>query len=114
MRRIITSLPTLVTFLTLSLASYCVSAQDDVGIAAITQPSGTVCRGNANIEVTLHNYGAVNISTCAIQWSVDGILQTPYSYAGTHTPGSDDSVIIRHYYFNASTYSIVAYSENPN
>ncbi|MCX6274174.1 MAG: T9SS type A sorting domain-containing protein [Bacteroidetes bacterium] len=114
MRRIITSLPSLVSILCLSLFSIQTQAQDDAGIAGITQPASTVCRGNANVEATLHNYGAVNITTCTVQWTVNGVLQAPFSYSGTLTPGSDATVTLGNYIFNAGAYAIVAYSENPN
>ncbi len=114
MRRIITSLPTLVFSFTLLLFQFNVQAQDDAGISGITQPSGTVCRGNANVEATLHNYGAVNISTCTVQWMVNGILQTPFAYSGTLTPGSDATIALGNFNFNGGSYAIVAYSENPN
>ncbi len=114
MRRTITSLPTLICFLTLSLFYTQTQAQDDAGIAGITQPSGTVCRGNANVEATLHNYGAVNINTCTVQWTVNGVLQTPFSYSGTLIPGGDTSVTLGNYNFNSGAYAIIAYSENPN
>ena len=89
-------------------------AQDDAGIAAITQPTGTVCRGNANVEAILHNYGAGNITTATVQWSVNGILQAPVNYAGTLTPGDDTTLLLGSFNFNAGNYDLVAYSENPN
>ncbi len=94
-------------------ASLTLQAQD-AGVAAITQPTGTVCRGSASVEATLHNYGAVDISTCTVQWTVNGVAQTAYSFIGTLTPGSDAAVTLGNYNFNAGAYSIVAYSENPN
>src|SRR6185369_8814215 len=114
MRRIITSLPSLISMMALSLFCITARAQDDAGIAAIAQPSGTVCRGNANVDATLHNYGAVNITTCTIQWIVNGVTQTAVSYTGTLTPGSDTTLTLGIYNFNAGIYSITAYSEIPN
>lgn len=113
MRRVTTPLHYILSFL---LFIFCTSAfaQDDAGISAITQPSGTVCRGSANVEATLHNYGAANITTATVQWSVNGILQTPVSYAGTLIPGDDTTMLLGTYSFNAGNYTIVAYSENPN
>src|SRR6188768_2865828 len=113
MRRITTSLNYLLSFI---LILFCTAAfaQDDAGIAAITQPAGTVCRGNANVEATLHNYGAANITTVTVQWSVNGILQAPVNYAGTLTPGDDTTLLLGNFNFNAGNYALVAYSENPN
>lgn len=113
MRRIITS-PTLLSLIFISFFGMAAQAQDDAGIAAITQPSGTVCRGSANVNATLHNYGAANITSATVQWKVNGVLQTAVSYTGTLTPGSDTSLNLGSYNFNAGAYTIVAYSENPN
>ncbi|CAN5652287.1 hypothetical protein BH11BAC1_BH11BAC1_01500 [soil metagenome] len=112
MRRISTSLSSLI--LCLSLFCNYSQAQDDAGISAITQPVGTVCRGSANVAATLHNYGAANITTVTVQWSVNGVLQTPLSYAGTLVPGGDTTLSLGAFNFNGGTYGIVAYSQNPN
>ena len=114
MRRSFTSLNSKLFLIAFSLFSTIASAQDDAGIAAITQPAGTVCRGNADVEATLHNYGALNITTCTVQWNVNGVLQTPVNFNGTLTPGSDTTLVLGNYVFNGGVYSIVAYSENPN
>src|SRR5215218_10148061 len=113
MRRVSTCLHNILTFV---IFLFCTAAfaQDDAGIAAITQPAGTVCRGNAGVEATLHNYGAANITTVTVQWSVNGILQAPVNYAGTLVPGGDTTLLLGSYNFNAGIYSLVAYSENPN
>jgi len=113
MRRVTTPLHYILFFI-LFLFFTAASAQDDAGISAITQPSGSVCRGTANVEATLHNYGAANISTVTVEWSVNGILQAPVNYAGTLTPGGDTTLVLGSYAFNAGNYSLVAYSENPN
>ena len=114
MRRILTSLSFLILCLTISLFCNSAQAQDDAGISAITQPVGTVCRGSANVEATLHNYGAVNITTATVQWTVNGVLQAPANFAGTLIPGGDVTVSLGAYNFNGGAYGIVAYSQNPN
>ena len=115
MRRCITSLHSIFLFVAVSLFLISpVLAQDDAGIAAITQPSGTVCRGTANVDATLHNYGAANITTCTVQWSVNGVLQAPLSYVGTLLPGGDTTLTVGSYNFNGGSYTLVVYSENPN
>src|SRR4051812_10080844 len=109
MRRVTTPLHYLLSFI---LLLFCTAAfaQDDAGIAAITQPTGTVCRGNASVEAILHNYGAANITTVTVKWTVNGILQTPVSYNGTLTPGDDTTLTLGSYNFNAGNYDLVAYS----
>ncbi len=113
MRRVTTPLHYILSFFLFLICSS-TFAQDDAGISAITQPAGTVCRGSANVEATLHNYGAANITTATVQWSVNGVLQTPVSYAGTLVPGGDTTMLLGAYNFNAGNYNLIAYSENPN
>src|SRR5689334_4255886 len=113
MRRVTTPFHYILSFI---LLTFCTSAfaQDDAGISAITSPAGTVCRGVANVEATLHNYGAANITTATVQWSVNGTLQTPVTYTGTLIPGDDTTMLLGTFSFNAGNYTIVAFSENPN
>ena len=41
-----------------------------------------------NIEVDLINSGAVTMTTATIQWEVNGVLQTPYSWIGSLSMGT--------------------------
>src|SRR5690242_1084935 len=99
MRRVTTPLHYFLSLI-LFLFSAAAFAQDDAGISAITQPAAVVCRGSANVEATLHNFGAGNITTATVQWTVNGILQAPVVYTGTLIPGGDTTFILGTYNFN--------------
>ena len=87
---------------------------NDAGIASFSIPGLSYCLGTSNVTVTLKNYGANNISSATIRWSVNGTAQTPYSWSGTLTPGATASVFIGAYSFTSGAYSVNAYSTNPN
>ncbi len=63
---------------------------DDAGITEIVQPKGNVSLGEQDIIVTLHNYGAKNLTSLNIEWEIDGVSQDPYEWTGDLP--SDESV----------------------
>ena len=89
-------------------------AVGDAGIRAILSPTSPVCRGTSDVTAIIHNFGAITISTATIQWKVNGANQPNYSYNGNITAGSEDTVIIGNFNFNSGSYTIVAWTKNPN
>jgi len=58
-------------------------------VAARVSPEGYFCNGSQEIRVILQNSGTTGISSMQVQWSLDGVAQTPYTYAGPlDAPGS--------------------------
>ena len=87
----------------------------DAGITALTNPNGGYCAGSNNIKVSLLNFGSTKLTSVKINWSVNGTLQTAYSWSGSLASGSTASVNIGSYTFVTGTsYSIKVWSSNPN
>lgn len=57
------------------------NASNDAGIASIVSPSSS-CSGDYDVMATLKNFGKNQLNTAEIEWSVDGVIQAPYSYSG--------------------------------
>ena len=84
---------------------------NDIGIAAIVNPIGSICGTNTNITVTLKNYGTVTLTSDTIWWKLNAILQAPYSWTGTLAPGSSINVTLCSYTFTPGIkYSITAFT----
>ncbi|MDT8325190.1 MAG: hypothetical protein RRA94_13850, partial [Bacteroidota bacterium] len=58
-----------------------VTVPNDVGIASIDSPFN-FCAGNEDVIVTLKNFGTNQVTSATINWSLNGVPQTPYSWTG--------------------------------
>ena len=106
---------TLLSILFVLLISGNVSAAvGDAGISGIPVPANPVCRGISPVSVIIKNYGAITISTISVNWKVNGVAQTPYSFTGNITTGNEDTVDIGTFNFISSADTIVAWTTNPN
>lgn len=90
-------------------------------IAAISIDSPTVyCPGPQNVVATIANFGSNQVTSATVNWSVDGALQTPASFAGlldTVGGASPSSQQVNLGSFNFSTnnpYDIAVWTSMPN
>jgi PKD repeat protein len=59
-----------------------VPGPDNAGVVAIDSPF-VFCGGTQNIYATIGNYGSNQIKSLTVNWSLDGVAQTPISYTNT-------------------------------
>lgn len=87
---------------------------NDAGILEAYIP--TYCLGDsADISVELKNWGFNNISSADINWSIDGVLQTPFSFSGVIAPGASDSIFLgKHMFSGSAPYDLKFWASNPN
>jgi len=88
----------------------------DAGVSAIDSPSTSYCHvGNADIYVTITNFGLDMLTSAQIGWSVNGVTQTSYYWTGSDTIGKSSVVKIGTYSFSAGySYSVKAWTANPD
>lgn len=92
---------------------------NDAAITQIEEPAN-FCADTLDIVVNLKNAGTAQMTSCNINWTFDGVLQTPIAYAGLldtlgGTGADDTSIVIGTKYFAANTpYDIVVWSTLPN
>jgi predicted heme/steroid binding protein len=88
--------------------------QNDAGVVAILPQ--LPCPGNNSVQVSLRNYGVLNLTSANVNWTVNGVPQAPFSWSGTISPSLNSAPItIGTYNFVSSTsYSIVAWTTSPN
>ena len=88
---------------------------NDAGITAITSPASPYSAGTSDVKVDLKNFGASKLSSANINWSVNGTLQTAYSWVGSLKSDSIQNVTIGTHIFSASSYYLIkAWTSNPN
>lgn len=59
-------------------------APNNVGLNSFINPqtvNGAVCAGSASVDVVVQNYGSNQVSSLTIDWTLNGVLQTPISYS---------------------------------
>ena len=92
-----------------------VVSDNDAGITAIVSPAKPFAPGNQNVAVTLKNYGNFNLTGATINWSVNGNLQAPYTFAGSVPFNTTTNVAIGNVNFVVdSAFVIKAWTSSPN
>lgn len=88
------------------------STVSDAGITSITAPLSPVQPGVSQpVQVIMRNFGGNSITSATINWSVDGVLQTPYVWTGNLAPAQITApVVIGQYSFPAGSHSLCAWS----
>lgn len=97
------------------LASF---SNDDAGIDEVFPT--TVCAGSANIEAAVRNYGINQIDSVWVNWSINGVLQTPVHYkslldtfAGSN-PYMDTVLLGSHTFIQNDKDTILVWTSLPN
>ncbi|GIV34586.1 MAG: hypothetical protein KatS3mg031_2121 [Chitinophagales bacterium] len=95
------------TFYTLS--------SNDAGVFSIDSPSNPVVAGLQNVIVRIKNFGLSQLTSSTINWSVNGVSQTPYAWSGALTSSQVSSpVIIGAYNFMAGNTTLRVWTSDPN
>ncbi|MCB9232265.1 MAG: right-handed parallel beta-helix repeat-containing protein [Bacteroidia bacterium] len=87
----------------------------DAGILAIDQ-NATLCASSDSVYVTVKNFGSATLNSVTVNWSVNGVTQTPYAWNGSLNQGSTDANLsIGAYNFVLGVpYTIHVWTSNPN
>lgn len=88
----------------------------DAGVGQIVYPTGGVVANTAfDVKVKVKNYGNDTLTAATVNWRLDGVLQSPYSWTGTLLKDSSSTDIILGNITLANGYhTIVAWTDNPN
>ncbi len=92
---------------------------NDIGVANILNPnSGVLIGSNYDINVDLMNYGIDTITSAQINWTLDGVQQTAYTFgtpADSIFPGNlSDTITLGTKVGTAGTHHIAAWTILPN
>ncbi len=95
-----------------------IKAPYDIGISSITSPTTPLSAGVQPVKVMLKNYETAAITSCTINWSVDGVPQTAYKWSGNLAGGASVEVTVGTYNFKSkgisTSYILVAATDKPN
>lgn len=88
---------------------------NNAGIQQWVRPTQSCSGDTLLIKVKLKNYGINTITSVKVNWSIDGVLQPQFTYAGSLLPGLDTILTIDTNEFLANhIYSVKFWSSLPN
>ena len=87
---------------------------DDAGIAELLSPVD-FCAGTEDIKVKLYNYGTNTLNSVTINWTLNGVPQTPVNWTTPLPSISDATVTLGSQNFAAGVpVAITVWTSNPN
>lgn len=95
------------------------TSPNDMGVIAANPLQG-VCPASIPVEVTIQNFGLNRVDSVMVNWSVDGVVQTPVKYVGLIDTISGSlpwtaSVVLGNYTFAPNqSYVLNAWTTLPN
>ncbi|MCB2203108.1 T9SS type A sorting domain-containing protein [bacterium] len=95
-----------------------VTGPNDAGIGSIDSPFN-FCAGNEDIIVTLKNFGTNQITSATINWTLNGVPQTPYNWTGlldtlNFSTRSTQVTLANMSFQSGVPYTITAWTTMPN
>ncbi|MDT8324511.1 MAG: hypothetical protein RRA94_10385, partial [Bacteroidota bacterium] len=95
-----------------------VTGPDDAGVYSIDSPLN-FCAGNEDVTVTLRNYGTNPLTSATINWTLNGVPQTPYNWTGmldtvSITTRSTQVTLASMNFQSGMPYTITAWPTMPN
>lgn len=87
----------------------------DAGITALDAPNSPLTPGLQNVEVTIRNFGTDTLTSATINWEVNQVAQTPFSWTGSLAVGQTQSnVNIGQFNFPVGTTDLCFWTTAPN
>ncbi|NDA62932.1 MAG: hypothetical protein EBX50_12950, partial [Chitinophagia bacterium] len=87
---------------------------NDAGVSAILNMPP--CAGSSNVQVRISSYGTNTLTSASINWTVNGVLQSPFSWTGSIPQNGVSSPITlgTYTYAPATNYTVTAWTSSPN
>lgn len=88
----------------------------DAGIGQIVYPTGGVIANTSfNVIAKIKNYGTDTLTAATVNWTVDGVLQTPFSWTGTVLQNALSSdITLGSLTLPLGVHEIKIWTDNPN
>ncbi|MEX1001717.1 MAG: T9SS type A sorting domain-containing protein [Crocinitomicaceae bacterium] len=88
---------------------------DDIGAISVDSPSNPISTGVQFVTASIYNYGTNTVSTADVNWSVNGLVQTPINYTGTLAPGGTEAgLVLGAYDFQLGMTDVCVWTSLPN
>jgi len=88
----------------------------DAGIESITTPANgiTTCQTTFTPVVVLRNYGTTTLTSCTINYQVDGGGPATYNWTGSLATNATASITLPNFTVAASAHTYTSYTSSPN
>jgi hypothetical protein len=88
---------------------------NDAGVIELQKPTTPAISGVLPVKIGVKNFGSANLTSVNIDWQVNGVSQTQYSWTGTLPPmAAMDSIQIGTYNFTAGAPTLKFWTSSPN
>jgi hypothetical protein len=88
---------------------------NDAGVISLAKPTSPAISGTLPVKVGVRNFGSSNLTSVSVNWQVNGVTQTPFSWTGTLAPMTQmDSLQIGTYAFTAGAPTLKFWTSSPN
>jgi hypothetical protein len=87
----------------------------DAGVGQMVYPTGGVIANSPfDVKVKVKNYGTDTLTSATVNWRLNGVLQTPYSWTGSLLKDSlSPDVTLGNITLPMGVHTIVAWTDNP-
>ena len=99
---------------TLKTSDACITAPLDAGVLSIISPQGSVCASSILPFVTIRNAGSTTLTSCDINFAVDGATPTIYKWTGSLTTGATSNITLPVVSVSSGQHTFTASTSNPN
>jgi hypothetical protein len=87
---------------------------NDAGVMQLTSPLAA-CPGVSTVKVKVKNFGIASFTGVTVNWSINNVTQTPYTYTSAIAAGANVELTLGTYNFLSGTsYTLKFYTSNPN
>jgi PKD repeat protein len=87
----------------------------DAGVPAFTNPAnGMACATTFIPSVNVQNFGTNVLTSCVLNYSLDGNAIATQNWSGSLNPGQTDVVTLPQITITVGTHTLTCYSSNPN
>ena len=90
---------------------------NSVVLCSIDKPDSLmIFNSNSSVRITIQNVGIKNLNSLDIGWSINNVLQPPFSWNGNVFPGYKEQINLGHYRFGSinTTDTLKVWIYNPN
>ncbi len=86
----------------------------DAGVTAIVGLTAQ-CPGSIPVSATIQNFGSDTLTTAVVNWSINGVTQTPVNFSGSLAPLESTTVSLGNLTSTSTgTYDVVSWTTSPN
>ncbi len=86
----------------------------DAGITYVQNPTGTICAGSVQPQVTLANFGSNTLTSVTINYNIDGVGSSTQAWTGSLVSGAQTTITLNAINPAAGAHTLYAWTSNPN